>query len=187
MPNDVEVLVEENEVTQEEVVEEKTYTQAELDSQISKSVESALSRRDKKHQSEMDAAIQKAVEDALSRETMSEKERMDADLQAREEAIAQREAEAERREFKAQVVGELQEVSLPISFAEMIVNSSDPENSGKLVDSIKKDIDQMIQNSLKEFARQPDPKTSETSISTSTTNVQGNLSKFAEEIKKGVK
>ena len=46
--------------------EQETYTRSEVDSQISKAVETALSKRDRKHQQELDKAREEAKKEAES-------------------------------------------------------------------------------------------------------------------------
>ena len=138
--------------------EEVTYTQAELDSQVSKSVAAALERQEKKNQAALNAAVAKALEEAEARAKMSEEERISADLKAREEALAQREAEAERREFLAEVTAELAREGIPVSFAELIVNSSDRDSAAERIQEVKEEWESALTERVKAGARQTDPK-----------------------------
>lgn len=161
--------------------EEVTFTQAEVDSQISKAVDSALKKREKAHEKDIQSRINKAVEEAQKRAQMSDDERISAELKEREEAIALREAEAERKEFLADVRTELTRVGLPISMAEMVVNSSTRETADDLITNLKTDWDGAMKESLKSSARQPDPKVPE---ATPTNNKKPNLANFARENRK---
>lgn len=174
----IEDVVEETEGQEEE---QTTFTQADVDSQISKAVQTALQNREKKYAKELKNQVAQAVKEAQDLAKMTEEERINAGLQAREQAIAQREAEADRKEFLADVRSELSRVGLPINLAELVVNSTDRDGADTLIQQIKADWDGAIKETVKASARQVDPKASET---TPGDNHANNLADFAKQIRK---
>lgn len=143
---------------EEAETEEKTYSQAELDAETSKRVDKALKRKELEQANAIKDAVSKAIKDYEAKAKMSEEERVSQELKDREEAIAKREAEAERREYLADVAKELAVKELPMSFAELIVNSAPREGADELIESVKKEIDALITEAVKGKARQSDPK-----------------------------
>ena len=165
----------------------KTYTEAEKDALITKAVENALLKRDKKHQADQAEAIKQAVAEALEREKMSEEDRLDADLKDRLADIERREAEFAQKEFKVSVMGALQEHQLPLSLTDMIVASATEDTLSEVIQGLRKDWDDAIKEKVKAGARQPDPKVSDPISSSADTDVQSKLAKIANENRKGVK
>lgn len=156
--------VDRGEVEEEESKPEKTYSQAELDSETSKRVEKALKKREKENEKAIQDAVKKAIDDFKAREKMTDDERAAKALKDREDALKKREEEADLRDFKAKVVTELATQKLPTSFADLIVKATDADGADELIGSIKKDIDAMIAEAIKGSARQSEPRAGSTGI-----------------------
>ncbi len=137
--------------------EQETYTRSEVDSQISKAVETALSKRDRKHQQELDKAREEAKKEAESYAKLSEKEKKDKEFEKREQALAEKEKEFKLRELKADVESDLKEKGLPTSFAQSLIHLEDNEQINDVVNSIKEDFDRAVQEQVKEATRQSTP------------------------------
>jgi len=137
--------------------EQETYTRSEVDSQISKAVETALSKRDRKHQQELDKAREEAKKEAESYAKLTEKEKKDKEIEKREQALAEKEKEFKLRELKADVESDLKEKGLPTSFAQSLIHLEDNEQINDVVNSIKEDFDRAVQEQVKEATRQSIP------------------------------
>src|SRR5690625_1876979 len=96
---------------------ETTFSQADVDREISKAVNKALENRDAKHQQELDNAIKNALEEEKRLSKLSEKEREAEELTQKEKELAEREAEINRRILHSDAVDALQERGLPSDFA----------------------------------------------------------------------
>lgn len=167
----------------EELEEQETFTLAEKDAEVSKAVENALKRREAKFKQE----LEEAVEEALKREKMTEEERLSEELKQRKAEVERREREAELREFKANVVTKLQEENLPIVFADLVVKSTNEEDSDDLIKQLRTTFDESIKEQVKAQARTPDPKDSEDRQGEeSATDIQGRISEMAKKKRIGV-
>lgn len=139
------------------VQEQETYTRSEVDSQISKAVETALSKRERKHQQELDKAREEAKKEAESYAKLTEKEKKDKEFEKREQALAEKEKEFKLRELKSDVESDLKEKGLPTSFAQSLIHLEDNEQINDVVNSIKEDFDKAVQEQVKEATRQSTP------------------------------
>ena len=139
------------------VQEQETYTRSEVDSQISKAVETALSKRERKHQQELDKAREEAKKEAESYAKLTEKEKKDKEFEKREQALAEKENKFRLRELKADVENDLKDKGLPTSFAESLIHLEDNEQINEVVNAIKEDFDRAVQEQVKEATRQSTP------------------------------
>lgn len=137
--------------------EQETYTRSEVDSQISKAVETALSKRERKHQQELEDAREEAKKEAERYANLTEKEKKDKEIEKREQALAKKEKEFKLRELKADVENDLKDKGLPTSFAEPLIHLEDNEQINDVVNSIKEDFDKAVQEQVKEATRQSTP------------------------------
>lgn len=138
--------------------EKETFTQSEVDSQISKAVNSALTKRDEKHQAELQKAIDDAIAEKERLSKLSEKERKDEELTQREQEIANRLAEIERKELKSEAVEDLQGKNLPTDFADFLL-ADNAENTLKNINDFKTAFDNAVNAAVKEKLRQETPST----------------------------
>ena len=145
--------------------EQETYTRSEVDSQISKAVETALSKRDRKHQQELDKAREEAKKEAESYAKLTEKEKKDKEIEKREQALAEKEKEFKLRELKADVESDLKEKGLPTSFAQSLIHLEDNEQINEVVNAIKEDFDRAVQEQVKEATRQSTPSGQQSDVS----------------------
>lgn len=137
--------------------EQETYTRSEVDSQISKAVETALSKRERKHQQELEDAREEAKKEAERYANLTEKEKKDKEIEKREQDLAKKEKEFKLRELKADVESDLKEKGLPTSFAQSLIHLEDNEQINDVVNSIKEDFDKAVQEQVKEATRQSTP------------------------------
>ncbi|MFL0593328.1 DUF4355 domain-containing protein [Staphylococcus caprae] len=136
---------------------ESKFTQSEVDSQISKAVEAALSKRERKHQQELEKAKDEAKKEAESYAKLTEKEKKEKEYEKREKALAEKEKEFQLRELKSDVESDLKEKGLPTSFAESLIHLEDNEKISEVVNEIKADFDKAVQEQVKEATRQTTP------------------------------
>lgn len=136
--------------------ENKTFTQSEVDSQISKAVDSALKKREAKHQEDLQKAIDDAIAEKERLSKLSEKERKDEELSQREKELADRLAEIERKELKADAIADLTEKNLPIEFADFLL-ADDAENTLANINTFKTAFDLAVNEKVKEKLRQDTP------------------------------
>ncbi|MDU6763589.1 MAG: DUF4355 domain-containing protein [Staphylococcus sp.] len=136
---------------------QETYTKNEVDSAISKAVDSALKKRERKHQQELEYAREEARKKAESYAKLTEKEKRDKEIEEREQALAKKEKEFKLRELKSDVESDLKEKGLPTSFAESLIHLEDNEKISDVVKEIKADFDNAVQEQVKEATRQSTP------------------------------
>lgn len=149
--------VETTENTQNEEQENATFTQSEVDSQISKAVESALKKRESKMQEELEKRIEKERNEAAEYAKLTQKEQEEADYKKRKEELEKREQELNNRELKSQVESDLKENNLPLTFADTLISVQDNEKiKGKIAD-IKTEFDEAVNAQVKEALRQETP------------------------------
>lgn len=136
-----------------------TFTQSEVDSQISKAVEKALQRKqadfDKKLEEKL-AAERKSAEDYAK---MTAKEKEEAKYQERLKELEAREKEINSRELLTQIETDLKDNELPLSFATSLLNVGDNEKIKESIAGIKKDFDAAVNDKVKEALRQDTPNT----------------------------
>lgn len=136
---------------------QETYTKNEVDSAISKAVDSALKKRDRKHQQELEYAREEARKKAESYAKLTEKEKRDKKMEEREKALAEEKKEFELSRLKYDVESDLKEKKLPTSFAESLIHLEDVEKINEAVKEIKADFDNAVQEQVKEATRQSTP------------------------------
>src|SRR5699024_7476345 len=132
------------------------YTQSEVDSKISKAVDSALKKREAKHQEELDKAIKDAIEEKERLSKLSEKEREEEQLTKREKAILEREQEIERKELKADAISDLTDKGLPVDFADFLL-ADNAESTLSNINAFKEAFDMAVNAQVKEKLRQDTP------------------------------
>lgn len=152
-----EEILQENEKVEEEDKKEESFTQSQLDSQISKAVDKALSKAKSKWEQEQNSAIEKAKNDAAEYAKLTESQKQEADFKKKQEALADQEAEFNSKRLLVEVKEDLQKEGLSISFAESLIGIGDNEKIKKAIDGLKKDWDAQIAEKLKESARQTTP------------------------------
>ncbi len=135
---------------------DKTFTQSELDSHVSKAVNTALENRDVKHKKEMQQAIDDAIAEKERLSKLSEKERKEEQMTQREKEIAEREAEIERKVLRSEAVDDLQKKQLPSEFADFLLGE-DAEKTLDNINTFKKTFDEAVNASVKEKLRQDTP------------------------------
>jgi hypothetical protein len=136
--------------------EETTFSQADVDREISKAVDKALKKREAKHQSELSDAVKKALDEEKQLSKLSEKERKDAEMTKREKDLADRENEIARKVMRSEAVDDLQEKSLPSEFADFLLGE-DAEKTLENINTFKKTFDEAVNAAVKEKLRQDTP------------------------------
>src|SRR5690625_3877251 len=121
--NEEEVKI--TEENNDEKQDNATFTQSEVDRQISKAVESALSRREAKLEEEYAEKIEKERQDAIQYAKLTQKEQEEAEFNKRMEELEQREKELNDRQLLNQIESDLKENNLPTSFSETLLRSEE--------------------------------------------------------------
>lgn len=147
-------VVETEEVEQ---VEEKTYTQAELDRKISEIAESTKQKTQQQLEAGIEERIKEEREEAERLAQLSEKERADAELTKREQELADRLVELEKKELKTEAIADLNKKELPAEFADFLLDS-DAEGTLENINQFKEAFDGAVNEKVKEALRQETPK-----------------------------
>lgn len=136
-----------------------TFTQSEVDSQISKAVEKALQRKQTDFEKQLEEKLAAERKSAEEYAKMTAKEKEDAEYKERLEKLDAREKEINSRELLTQIESDLKASSLPLSFAASLLNVGDNEKIKESIASIKKDFDGAVNEKVKEALRQDTPST----------------------------
>jgi len=131
---------------------DKSFTQSEVDSKISKAVQTALDNREK----EIEQRIADERKEAERLAKLSEKEREKEKLTQREKDLEKRAAELERKELLADAESILRDKGLATSFANILLG----EDAAKTLDNInnfKTAFDEAVNAQVKEKLRQDTP------------------------------
>lgn len=152
-------------------------TQAELDRQISKAVETALANRQVKFDQELEAAVQEAVKEERSYAKMSQAEKQEADWNKREKDLAAREAALKHKELLAEVKADLHEKGLPLELADLLAHGDDKDTILASVNVVRSLVDEAVQNGVKAALRQESPSVSNRGVQT--TDPELSLAAFA--------
>ncbi|WP_193062974.1 DUF4355 domain-containing protein [Oceanobacillus oncorhynchi] len=135
---------------------ENTFTQSEVDSQVSKAIESFKKNQEPKQQE----AINQAVKDALAEQQrlskLSEKERQDEELTQREQQLEKDRKELNRKLLRSDAVADLQEKKLPSDFADILLGE-DAESTLANIKTFKDAFDSAVNDAVKEKLRQDTP------------------------------
>lgn len=137
--------------------DKKTFTQAEIDAQISKAVDTALKRQRAKLDQEIADRIENERKEAERLAKLSENERKDEEMKKREKDIADRLAELERKELKADAISDLNQKGLPSEFADFLL-AEDAEKTLENINAFKEAFDKAVNEAVKEKLRQDTPK-----------------------------
>ncbi len=136
--------------------DENTFTQSEVDSQVSKAIEAFKKNQEPKQQE----AINQAVKDALAEQQrlskLSEKERQQEELTQREKELLEREEKIKRSELRSDAVADLQEKKLPSDFADILLGK-DAESTLANIKTFKEAFDSAVNDAVKEKLRQDTP------------------------------
>lgn len=132
-------------------------TQSELDSQKHKAVNKALANQEKKFEQRLNEAVENARSEGESYAKLTEKEKQEKALSEREQRLEERERAIRLNQLKSDVEFDLKEKGLPTSFAESLVVLDDNEKINEIVNQIKQDFDEAVQEQVKEATRQNEP------------------------------
>ncbi|EJC6460142.1 DUF4355 domain-containing protein [Listeria monocytogenes] len=152
-----EEVLQETEKVEEVSNKEESFTQSQVDSQVSKAVEKALNKAKSKWEQEQNSAIEKAKNDAIEYAKLTEAQKQEADFKKKQDALAAKEAEFNNKQLLVEVKEDLQKEGLPISFAESLINIGDNLKIKEAIEGLKKEWDAQITEKLKESARQSMP------------------------------
>lgn len=155
--------VEETEDAQEEQ-ENITYTQSEVDRQISKAVENALEKNRAKWEEEKQEQIEKERNEAAEYAKLTQKEKEEADYKKRLEELEKRERELNNRQLASQIESDLRENNLPVAFTDSLLAIQDNEKIKEAISDIKKEFVDAINTQVKDALRQDTPKASHTKV-----------------------
>jgi len=148
--------VETTENEKEDEQENTTFTQSDVDREVSKAVDKALKKRDAKHQEDMQKAIDEALAEKERLSKLSEKERKEEEMTQKEKKLAEKEAEINRRILRSDAVDTLQKKGLPSDFADILLGE-DAESTLENINNFKKTFDEAVNAAVKEKLRQDTP------------------------------
>lgn len=149
--------VETTENTQEEKQDNTTYSQSEVDRQISKAVESAIQKQRAKWEEEKQQEIEQAKDEAAEYAKMTQKEKEEAEFKKRLEELERREKELNNRQLLNEIESDLKENELPIALADALLALQDNEKIKNKISDIKKHVDEQVNVRVKEALRQDTP------------------------------
>ena len=147
-----------NEEDEEDVQKQKTFTQSELDSAISKAIESNSKKLAKKYESLLEKAKEQALEEGETLASLSEKEKEMKKLEAREKLVAEKEAKLLKMERLSTIKSNLLEAKLPEKFADILVLESDDEKVLETIEGLSKEFEEIVKTRVAESLNQPTPK-----------------------------
>ena len=136
---------------------DKTFTQSDLDSAISKAVASHSKKKDAEFQKLLDKAINEGIAKGKSYAELTDEQKKEADLAAREKAIQDKESELLTRERLTAITTDLAEAKLPKTFAKLLVLESDDKEVKTMIADFKKEYEEAINLGIKESLRQDTP------------------------------
>lgn len=137
----------------------ETFTQSEVDSQISKAVEKALQRKQADFEKKLEDKLAEERKSAEEYAKMTAKEKEEAKYKERLKKLEEREKEINSRELLTQIESDLKENELPLSFAHSLLSVGDNEKIKESIVGIKKDFDHAVNEKVKEALRQDTPST----------------------------
>lgn len=130
----------------------------EVDRRISKAVESALEKQKAKLEKEKQEEIERVQRKTEEYSKLSEREKLEKELEEREERLKQQEREIRLAKLTNDVEIDLKEKNLPVSLAEVLINTEDIDKIKSIVNDIKATFDEAVNESVKERIRQDTPK-----------------------------
>lgn len=146
----------------------KSYSQSELDAEISRATEANRKRLEKAQQD----AINKAIKDYAEKAKLSDEERVSAELKELQDKLQAKERELTTKERITLVTADLQKDGLPLELAPHLVREEDDIKVKESVAAIKKAWDNAINAKVKEALRQADPKNSNQGSGKAKTNAE---------------
>lgn len=137
--------------------EEKTYTQAELDSFSDKKVAKAVKKVESKWKAEFENKVQERVNEAERLANMSAKDRAEAKLKAREDDLTKRELDLQMREYRIEAQKQLSDYKLPADFVEFVL-TDDADTTLERIKQLAGYIDDLHKKWADEFSNTNSPK-----------------------------
>lgn len=145
--------------------EQKTFTQADFDREISKMYEKLEAKFNKRAET--------AKEEATRLATMNAEERLKYEIEQREKAIADKEREWTLKENKYECSKILSEKGLPIAFADFVV-AEDAETMQKNISLFDNEFKKAVKLEIESRLKSTTPKTSTIGLDGSVTKEQFN-------------
>ena len=136
----------------------KSYSQSELDAEISRATEANRKKLEKAQQD----AINKAIKDYAEKAKLSDEERVSAELKELHDKLQAKERELTTKERITSITADLQKEGMPIELAPHLVREEDEEKVKASLTALKKAWDNAINAKVKEALRQADPKSGNT-------------------------
>ena len=136
----------------------KSYSQSELDAEISRATEANRKKLEKAQQD----AINKAIKDYAEKAKLSDEERVSAELKELQDKLQAKERELTTKERITSITADLQKEGMPIELAPHLVREEDEEKVKASLTALKKAWDNAINAKVKEALRQADPKSGNT-------------------------
>lgn len=162
--NEEEVETTENDNDDQEQ-ENATYSRSDVDREVSKAVEKAISNQRAKWEEEKQAEIEKERQDAVEYAKMSQKEKDEAEYKKRIDLLEKREKELNDKQLLSEIESDLKENKLPTSFAQSLLTLQDNEKIKQSITNIKKDFDEAVNAQVKEALREETPEANSEDLS----------------------
>lgn len=138
-------------------LEEKTYTQAELDSFSDKKAAKAVKKAESKWKAEFESKVQERVNQAERLANMSAEDRAEAKLKAREDDLNKREHELQMEKYRIEAQKQLSKYKLPSDFVEFVL-TDDADTTFERIKQLAGHIDNLHKKWADEFSNTNSPK-----------------------------
>lgn len=154
------VEVETTEQNNEESQENATYTQAELDRQISLTAEKIKRKAKEEAEKEYAERIEQERNEAAEYAKLTQKEQEEADYKKRLDELEKREQEINKRQLRNQIEQDLKDNQLPTKLADTLVHANDNTKIKESIVEMKTWLDDAVNEQVKARLRQDTPSAS---------------------------
>lgn len=149
---------EEKETEEKAEPEARTYSESEVDSKISRAVESALKREREKAEKLLSKAKEEGVTKGKTYAQLSEEDRKSQELADKEKELQEREESINKALRLAQITEDLKKENLPAELGTILSRETDDSVVKDVIKAVKGYIDTAVNNGVKESLRQDTPK-----------------------------
>ena len=140
------------ELTEEEL-------QKKIEAESDRKLQSALEKKKAEWEEEKKAIEANAKKTAEEYAKMTQKEKEDAEYQKRLKQLEERERELNNKQLTSEIESDLKEKSLPASVSDLFVLIGDNEKIKERISSFEKEVNDFINERVKEALRQDPPET----------------------------
>lgn len=125
-----------NQTEENKVVDEQTFTQADVDKRVSSAVKKTEERLRTEFENTLSEKISNQIEENKRLSKLSEKERKEEEYKNRIKELETREMKIKNRELKSDLIKILAEKNIPIEAAELIISDTDT-NAEEALNKVK--------------------------------------------------